>query len=351
MLRFVFCIWMFLGAVDIGAAEIRFDFAKTPVNETPIGFRSVIGGEGNVGEWKIVEDEVATAFRSLTTQAATSGKRPVLAQLSKDMTDEHFPMLVYEGEAFGDFTVTTRFKVVSGEKEQMAGLAFRMRDEKNYYYVRASSLGNTFRFFKVVDGQRSAPIGPDMKIPAGVWHELSIECKGSRIRCLLNGQEAMPELSDHTFNSGKIAFWTKSDSVVYFADARITYKPLEPVAQALIAEVMNRYPRLVGLKIIGAGTAEGPTRVIASTAKEEIGRPGEDFIRKVIEKNSIYYAKEQQTAVVTMPLHDRNGETIAAVRILMESFRGQTEQNALARALPVVKLIEERLRSISNLFE
>lgn len=333
------------------AAEIRFDFARTPLNTMPAGFTSVLGGEGPPGEWKIVEDVVTTPFRSLTTQAALTEKRPVLAQLSRDPTDERFPMLVYEGETFADFTFSTRFKLVSGEKEQMAGVAFRMKDERNYYYVRASALGGTFRFFKVVDGQRGPPIGPEIRIGTGVWHELSVQCRGSRIQVLLNGQAVLPELTDHSFAAGRIAFWTKSDSVAYFADAGIVYKPVERVAQTILASVMNKYSRLAGLKIIGRASTNEPLQIIASTDKTEVGRKGDDFIEDVLASDKIYYAKEKRLAIVTMPLRDRNGETIAAVRVLLDSFRGQTEQNALARALPVVKSIEERIRSVPNLYE
>jgi hypothetical protein len=52
-----------------------------------------------------------------------------------------------------------------------------------------------------------------------------------------------------------------------------------------------------------------------------------------------------------MPLHDRNGDTVAAVRVLMRSFKGQTEQNAIARALPIIKGMETRIRSARDLIE
>jgi hypothetical protein len=59
-------------------------------------------------------------------------------------------------------------------------------------------------------------------IPSGTWQQLTIECKGNQIRCLLNGQELI-SLSDkaNAFTSGKIGFWTKSDSVSYFGDTSI----------------------------------------------------------------------------------------------------------------------------------
>lgn len=338
-------------AMPLTAAERIFDFGQVPVNETPRGFRSTISGQGSSSEWKVIEAEVASAMPPLTPQRPAVTKRPVLAQLSRDGTDEHFPLLVFEGEIFGDFTLTTRFKIVSGAVEQMAGIAFRLQDEKNYYYVRASSLGNTFRFFKLVNGVRSAPIGPDVEIARGIWHELMIDCKGNRIRCLLNGQELIPPLTDNSFSAGKIGFWTKSDSVAYFVDTKVTYTPRESLAQKLVRDFMQKYPRLVGLKIFGETDNKANTKIIASSIAAELGHPGDSAARNVIASDVVYFGKEKQTAIVTMPLHDRNGETVAAVRILMKSFKGQTEQNAVARALPIIREMEARVRSAKDLLE
>ena len=54
---------------------------------------------------------------------------------------------------------------------------------------------------------------------------------------------------------------------------------------------------------------------------------------------------------VTMPLRDRNGETVGAVAVRMKSFAGQTEKNAIVRALPIVKPMEARIQSARDLFD
>jgi hypothetical protein len=209
------CLWLGLAFIawPAVAAERKFDFNELALNRPPPGFRSTVSGEGKPGDWKVIQDEVPPLLPPLTANAPVVTKRAVLAQLAQDPTDEHFPMLIFDGEMYGDFTLTTRFKTVSGKVEQMAGIAFRIQDEKNYYVVRASSIGSTFRFYKVVNGERSKPIGPNVEIPKGIWHELTVEGKGNQIRCLLNGKELIPTLTDNSFSAGKIGFWTKSDSV------------------------------------------------------------------------------------------------------------------------------------------
>ena len=194
-------------ALPAVAAEHRFDFAEVRENQTPPGFRSVVTGEGKPGDWRVILDEVPPLMQPLSSAAPSFARKAVLAQLAQDPADEHFPLLIYEGEAIDDFTFTTRFKTVKGVKEQMAGIAFHIQNATNYYVVRASSLGNNLRFYKVLDGQRGPLVGPEAPIPSGVWHELTVECKGSAIRCLLNGKELITATDKiNPFSNGKIGF-------------------------------------------------------------------------------------------------------------------------------------------------
>lgn len=344
-------VWLGLVALSwhATAAEIKFDFSEMPLNQTPPGFRSTVAGQGKAGDWKVILDEVPPLIAPLSTNAPIVTKRAVLAQLSQDPTDEHFPLLIYDKEVFFDFTLTMAFKTVSGAAEQMAGIAFRIQDETNYYVVRASSLGNTFRFYKVVNGERGQLIGPQVEIPKGAWHELTVQCKGNEIHCRLNGKEVIPPLMDTTFNSGKIGFWTKSDSVSYFADTRVTYAPREVPAQVMVRDILKKYPRLLGLKVYAMTGNPPALRLIASADERGIGEPGSEVERDILEHGTMYYSKGKTSVSVTMPLRDRNGDPVAAVRVVMKSFTGQTEQNALVRAMPIVKELKVRVKNASDL--
>jgi hypothetical protein len=331
------------------AAERVFDFTTNKLDAPPTGFRSTVAGVGQPGDWRIILDDVPPALAPLLPNAPALTKRPVLAQLSQDQTDEHFPLLIFDQEVFGDFTLTTKFKTVAGAREQMAGVAFRIQDERNFYVVRASSRGNTFRFYKVVNGARDNPIGPELEIPKGVWHELAVDCKGNRIRLRLNGKEPIPELSDSTFTEGKIGFWTKSDSVSFFTDIRLSYTPRECLAKAILAEMRRKHPRLLGLKIFATSAARPQLHLVASDDDKDIGKPAGQVEKDTVGKDAVFYGKSGQKVFVTMPLHDRNGDPIAAVRLVMESFPGQTEANALGRATPIIKEMEARVRSATDL--
>lgn len=330
------------------AEELIFDFTKTPAGTLPDGFLAVTGGTGRPGEWKLIADEVPSAIGALSG-STNLVKRTVLAQVSDDPTDERFPMLVYTNVVTADFTFSTRFKCVSGRAEQMAGVVFRYQDEKNYYYVRASARGNTFRFFKIVGGQRSAPIGPEIQIPTGQWQELRVSCKQNQINLFLNGKQIIPTMTDNSFASGMVGFWTKSDSVSYFTDARMEYKPLEPLARKLLRQMKDKYPRVLGMRIY-AKKPGAELVALASTREEEVGMAGAEAERNVWEKDSPYFGKLKSGVVVTLPLHDRNGDVVGVLRVEMTTFPGQTENNAVARALPIAKEIEKGIIDAKDLF-
>jgi hypothetical protein len=346
----IFIAWtLFLVAAAASGAELKFDFSEMSAGRMPPGFRSALTGLGQPGEWKVVLDEVPPALPPLSPQARTYTGRAVLGQMAEDRTDEHFPLLIYEGDTFDNFTLTTRFKAVRGAVEQMAGVAFRIQNESNYYVLRASCLGNTFRFYKVVNGTRGNIIGPDVPIPSGVWHELGVECKGNSIRCMLDGKELIPPLQDSSFSRGKIGFWTKSDSVSYFSDTKIVYTPREVPAQKLVRDACQKYPHLLALKIYVPGALTGTTRLIASQDEQGIGQPGGKTEQEVIRSGETYFGKEKGTVSVIMPLRDRNGDTIAAARVVLKSFPGQTEANAIVRAAPIVKAIQSQVHTMEDL--
>jgi hypothetical protein len=330
------------------AAEKSFDFANDTLNAAPSGFTNLVAAGGNPGDWRVIQSDAPSAFQNLSGQSNQRTAQRALSQVSRDATDERFPLLVYEGDVYADFTYTAQVKLVDGEKEQMAGLAFRIQDERNFYYVRASALGNTLYFFKVVGGVRSTPIGTRIDIPKGVWHELAVECRGNQIRVLFNGREAIPTMSDKSFMFGKVGFITKSDTVAHFANARLNYTPREILAQTVLREVQKRH-KLEDVLVFSQPARQGEVRVIASHKPEDLGKPATDLERSVLDKGKVFQSKIGKSITMTLPLHDANGDIIAAVRIVMKSFPGETEKTALGRAVPIIRSMENHVRTHDEL--
>ena len=347
MRNLLFCLGIAL-ALTASGEQIKFDFDDCAAGSTPTNFVSALAGGGQPGDWKIVLDDVPPLLAPLTDKSLDVSKRPVLAQASRNPTDERFPLFIYDRETFTDFKFSTRFKIVSGVVEQMAGIVFRYQNTSNFYVLRASALGHNVRFYKVVDGVRSDPLGPMLDVADGTWHTLAVECQGNQIACRFDDHLLMPALGDNSFNEGKVGFWTKSDAMSYFCDAIVDYTPRVPAAQALVDNIMAQQPRILGLRIY-ALNAQGEPYLIASKDPVENGQPGNDSDKKAISDGAVFYGRNQGVDMITLPLRDHNGDPMAAVRLWLKSFLGETQNNALTRATMIVKKMEADVTSAEQL--
>jgi len=186
-----------------GGNLTRIDF------ESPVAFKPMLTGRGGQVAWSVIDDPSAPA-----------GPK-VLAQTSKDRTDYRFPMAVFDQPVLADLDVAVRFKPVSGEVDRAAGIAVRLIDRDNYYVVRANALEDNVRLYKVVKGDRQQFAGANAKVPSGIWQELRLVVRGNRVEVFFAGK-SLYVATDATFTAaGRVALWTKADSVTWFDDLRI----------------------------------------------------------------------------------------------------------------------------------
>lgn len=346
----LFCLWLAL-VFPVAGAEIDLNFGDASQNVSLTNdFRSALAGGGRSGNWQIVMDEMPSAFAPLSSNAPALNHIPVLAQLDTDPTDGRFPMLLYNKESFKDFQVKTRFKIVDGAQEQMAGIVFRYQNESNFYVIRVSALGHNLRFYKFVNGQFVDPTTVNANISAGAWHTLTVQSEGNQINCWLDDQLAMPLQTSETFPSGKIGFWTMSDSLTHFGDTSIIYKPDVPMVDVLMQNTLQQEPRILGLRIYTLDK-DGAPRIIASKDPSEVGQAGTDAEKGAIAKGAIFFGRGKGTVAVTMPLNDRNGDPVGAVRVQLKSFPGETRDTALLRARVIVEQMQNQVLSGVSLTE
>jgi len=195
------------------AAELNFDKEKT--GPAPRDWTVAMTHEGGLPKWEIIADPSAPS-------------RPnVLAQVSTDNTSGRFPLAIYEKASLRDGAVSVRFKAVSGERDQAAGIVWRYQNPDNYYIVRANALENNVVLYKVEGGKRISlePRGTPAKtygvkhtVPKQTWCTLKVNFSGPQFAVFFDGSKIM-EVEDSTFASaGKTGLWTKADSVTYFDD-------------------------------------------------------------------------------------------------------------------------------------
>ena len=187
-----------------------YNFDNDPVGQMPAKLHEALTGDGARPQWEVSVDSSAPSPPN------------ILAQLSTDKTDYRFPLAIADEGSFQDLDVSVKFKAVSGAVDRAAGLVFRLKDANNYYIVRANAIEGNYRLYHVVDGKRVQFAGANVKVAAGEWHELRVECIGNKIICYYDNEQKI-EATDDTFkDAGKIGLWTKADSVTYFDDLRVT---------------------------------------------------------------------------------------------------------------------------------
>jgi hypothetical protein len=160
-------------------------------------------------------------------------------------------------------------------------------------------------------------------------------------------------VTDSSFLNGKVGFWTMADSASYFTDSRISYTPRENLAQALVDDALTKFSKLVDLKIFATRPGgDGPV-IVASKESKQLGESGGKVERDVIANGRSYYGKDKKagTVTLTVPLRDRNGDSVAAIAVVLKTFPGETEETAAIRSQTIVRTIEPKVSSLEDLLQ
>ena len=188
--------------------QISVGLGRAEPGQLPEGFRMARTGQGAPAAWSVVDDASVPAGR-------------VLAQTDADQTDYRFPLAIYDLVTAKDVEVAVRFKAMAGRVDRAGGIAVRLTDADNYYVLRANALEDNVNFYHVVRGSRRQIRGVAAKIDSDRWHTLSLKAIGDQFAIGFN-DKTLFSVADPTFaNAGKIALWTKADSVTRFDNLTI----------------------------------------------------------------------------------------------------------------------------------
>jgi hypothetical protein len=184
--------------MDVGSAPADFDFGRT--------------GQGGPGQWVVVSDPSATGGRAIE-------------QSSTDRTDYRFPLAIYRPLSAKNVDVSIRFKTVAGSVDQAGGIALRLIDPDNYYVLRANALEDNVRFYRVTGGRRVQIAGVNAKVSGNEWHTLGLKADGEHFAITFDGKELYQATDNSITAAGRIALWTKADSVTRFDRVEIKTLP------------------------------------------------------------------------------------------------------------------------------
>jgi hypothetical protein len=187
-----------IGTMKVGMPSADFDFGRT--------------GQGGPANWIVVSDATGIGDR-------------VIEQTSTDRTDYRFPLAIYRPLSAKNIEVSVRFKAVAGSVDRAGGIAVRLVDPDNYYVVRANALEDNVRFYRVIKGNREQLEGANTKVSANEWHTLGLKAEGERFTITFDGRVLFTATDRAMTGAGKVALWTKADSVTRFERIEIKTLP------------------------------------------------------------------------------------------------------------------------------
>ena len=178
----------------VGAAPADFEFART--------------GQGGPAQWTVAADATASGGRAIE-------------QTSTDRTDYRFPLAIYQKMSARNADLTVHFKAVAGKVDQAGGIAVRLTGPNDYYLVRANALENNVRFYRVQNGSRRQLDGVSAKVAHGQWHTLGVRAEGALFTVTFDGLQLFIAEDNGYADIGRVALWTKADSVTFFDAIKI----------------------------------------------------------------------------------------------------------------------------------
>jgi hypothetical protein len=180
--------------------RVSVNFDNATAGALPTGWTALAGA------WKVEANATAPSAPNVLRQS---------------QTDLPFPLVVdSQAGILGDVKVSARFNVLSGEKAQAGGVAFRVADKDNYYAARANGNEGNFALFHTIGGKREKLMEAESPTGTHTWLSITAEAKGKDIT-VWSGATKLFTYTETAANApaaGMVGLWTKDDSVTLFDD-------------------------------------------------------------------------------------------------------------------------------------
>ena len=216
-----------LGISAAGHAEKRdrarkgktwtWNFAADTLGQAPAG--SKLYG----GAWAVVLDSAmasparAPGDSSGTPDVAAVAPRFLRQSEADDGITYHY--IQFPKPRLQNLEASVRFRILSGEIDPTAGIAFHLDAKaRNGYVVRVSGAkGEVVAHYLLYGKRRDIRMANVAPPEPGAWHTLSLRKEGSVLAVTYDGASVL-RIRDERFSEGTVGLWTEDDTVVDFSD-------------------------------------------------------------------------------------------------------------------------------------
>jgi len=187
--------------------RLALDFDALALDTLPAGWRVEATNPG-----------ATQASWGVSPRPGGGAGRALVLRDTRGATGQTFNLCWSPEPSFRDGTLRVTLRAGSGVEDQGGGLAWRMRDAKNYYVVRWNPLEDNLRVYHVADGRRSQLASARVFTDPQAWHTLEVRHQDASIVCSFDGEELLA-VDDTTFLApGGVGLWTKADAATAFDD-------------------------------------------------------------------------------------------------------------------------------------
>jgi len=198
-------------------AEVNFawknsqvwNFNSYPTNTTPPNF-AAWETDPTPGSWIVKTDDSAPYPPN------------VLAKLPIDDNVQYHLQVIPDSPSSNFEDVTVKFKIISGQEAQVAGLVLRFVDNDHYFVLMADAKDNLFSLCKDEPEYLVCSYEHQATISIGQWHTMEASVSPEGIGGYLDGS-LLIRANNEAYQTGQIGFWTKNDTEAYFDDLEVHY--------------------------------------------------------------------------------------------------------------------------------
>ena len=345
------CFLIAISAISLNAADAALDLAKQKLGKAPKGFTAKVAGQGKAGQAIVREGEIPA------TQGNGKVKGRLIEVTGGNKELNHYTLIMLDAAAPNDFSASLRFRIVAGNVMPVAGIAFRAQDELNYYLLAVKPIDTRLYWSVFEKGEPVSGVRDNSILPArGGWQDLRFSAKGNALTWTLNGRNQFftyDPKSVPDFRKGKIALWVRSDTRAEFANIQLL-NPAEMLAKRhgeILQRVARQQERVLSIQLVARTAPKKPLKIIGSLNPADVGQPAHADCARAMKENKNFHGRNDKEARVTLPLRDKNGNIIGAVRMRLRSPAGNEKRRDIARATVLLREIQGSYPDSKSLFE
>jgi len=173
-------------------------------------------------EFSYSETDSSLGLWIVKSDDSTATKPNVLAKLPGNDNLDYHMQLMPDSPTVTSAAISMKFKIVSGQKAEAAGLILRFIDKSHYFVLMADAMNNRISLCKSDIEFIVCNYEAKAQISVGQWHTLKAFVSSEGVGGFLD-DKLFIKANNQYYQTGQIGLWTKKDTEAYFDDLKIDY--------------------------------------------------------------------------------------------------------------------------------